>query len=311
MSLVAAAFYTLRLNPEVRFYCYATGVKRAWIACLDEQFTNKFILCGGSSAAFAVDGEYLLERHRLPLVNFGLHAGMEPPFLLAIAAKAARSNDTLVLALEPGLLTAPFGSTDLAAQMGMALGEPELIHASNLTGERIHWVENLVSLRPGAYHAFTLLGKLALRRPLYRYAPADVHPSGWQQTRERRAIVEPAPVVGHLSPDGRQLLEAARAWAQAHGVRLVYSLPWCYISPEQAPRLRAANAQFLREVAATVPVLKEPALGAYSQREHFADTEWHLTRAGAVARSEALSAPLLQGATWTDADLATVAARPY
>jgi len=309
-ALVFTAAYTLWVNPEIRFYIHAAQVKRAWADKLHHERGSAIVVYGASSCAFAIDGERLLEKHGLPVVNFGMHAGMEPLFLTALAVQSSRPGDTLVVAIEPGLLLAPFQSPDLAAQMGMALGEPRLVHASDITGERVHWVANLLSLRPGAYHFFTLLGKVALGKPLYRYAPDDVRPSGWQQTLERRAIhdQEPAPIQG-LPADSQRLLSALREWGRTNRVEVVYSLPWGWVSQERREPFKRMNAAFLREVARFLPVLKDPSLGAHPVREHFADTEWHLTEEGAELRTDAFAAELKAQACWSVAELEALARR--
>lgn len=304
VALLAAAAYTLWLNPEIRFYRHAAQVKRTWAHNLHRYHGSIYLVYGASSCAFAVDGERMIREHGLHVANFGMHAGMESLFLTALATGSTQPGDTLVVAIEPGLLVVPFDSPDLAAQMGMALGAPRLVHASDLTGERVHWVENILSLRPGAYHLFTLLGKIALRKPLYRYAPDDVRPSGWQQTHERRQIPDQGvSSSGALSPDAKRLLEALSRWGKTNKVQVVYSLPWGWVSGERMAKFQKMNARFLLEVAGFIPVLKDKSLGAYPVREHFADTEWHLTAEGAVVRTDSLARDLKAGEYWTIAEL--------
>lgn len=311
VSLLAAAAYTLWLNPEIRFYRHAAVTKRAWAEGLRTNHSAVTVVYGASSCAFALDGERLRDRHGLAVANFGLHAGMEPLFLTAFALESTRPGDTLVVALEPPLLRAPFESPDLAAQMGMALGAPRLIHASALTGQRVRWVDNLVSLRPGAYHLFTLAGKILLGRPLYRYAPRDVSPSGWQQTAERRPItpIDAVPATG-LSPDARRLLTDLRRWADANHVTVFYAIPWGWTTADHADATRRANARFLRDIADHVPVLHDPTLGVHPVREHFADTEWHLTSEGAVLRTDAFARQLRERRCWTLQELDALAREP-
>jgi hypothetical protein len=285
-------------------------VKLAWAAKLDREHDRKVIVCGGSSAAFSIDGERMLKEHGVPTANFGLHAGMEPLFLAGLAAQAARPGDALIVALEPGLLMVPFSSPDLAGQMGAALGRLELVRASNLTGERVHWVATAVSLRPGAYHFFTLLGKIALRKPLYRYSPEEVTPSGWQCARDFRAIPDQSIVAGRLSPDARKLLTALRHWGETNRVQVAYSLPWGWVSEQRKAAFERMNVRFLAEMAGILPVLKDPTLGVHPVREHFADTEWHLTAAGAAARSDALAAQIKTRSFWSRQELAELARKP-
>lgn len=303
-TLLGTAAYTLWLNPEIRFYRYAANVKQTWAEKLHSQFGPIIVVYGASSCAFAIDGERMLEKHGLPVVNFGMHAGMEPLFLTALAVESTHPGDTLVVALEPGLLLAPFDSPDLAAQMGMALGKPRLIHASDLTGEPVHWVQNILSLRPGAYHFFTLLGKIVLGKPLYRYSPRDLRPSGWQQTHERREINDQEPfIVQSLPEHSQRLLGALANWCRTNNVEVFYSLPWGWVSQAKLEQFKVMNASFLRHVARFLPVLKDPMLGAHPIREHFADTEWHLTAEGAAQRTDALAAQLKSRACWTIEEL--------
>ncbi len=302
-TLLAAAAYTLWLNPEIRFYRHAARVKLAWAEKMEKEHGAKTIVFGGSGTAFSVRPELMLGEQGIAVVNLGLHAGMEPPFLTALAVSIARPGDTLIAAFEPDLLSSPFTSPDLAAQIGIALGRPELVHASNLTGEPVHWVEDLLSLRPGAYHCFTLLGKIVLRKPLYRYAPAEISASGWQRANDFRDIPD-RPLAGSLSPDARKLLEKLRQWGEEHRVKVAFSMPWCYVTEPRVAAFRDANIRFLLEVSAILRVLKDPALGIHTVREHYADTEWHLTEEGAALRSSALAAQIKGGRYWTREELA-------
>lgn len=304
VALLVSAAYTRWWNPEVRLYVHAAEVKEAWARRLDAGFTNKTIVFGGSSTSFTVDPARIRARAGLAVANYGLHAGMMPRFLTGFAAASARPGDLLLMAMEPELLVVPINGSDLAAQMGFALDKPEWVHASNVTGEPVHRIENLVSLRPGAYHFFTLLGKIVLGRPLYRYAPTDFTESGWQRTDERRAIANPARWSAPLTADARLLLTALKAWGATNHVRVAYALPWQYVAGPYAAGYQADNLRFLVEVSEFLPVLADERLGAYSVREHFADTPLHLTPEGAGVRSDELAALLKADRFWTHDDLA-------
>ncbi len=307
VTLVAAAAYTFWLNPEVQFFKHAIRIKRDWGQMLDKTSDPKVVVCGGSSTAFAIDSNRLLKQHQLAVVNAGLHAGMEPPFLVAFALKLTRPRDTFVLAMESDLITVPFTAPDLAAQTGLAIGEPDLIHARALGGPANTWVEDVISLRPGAYHAFTLAGKILLRKPLYRYAPGDVRTGGWFQTTERREFPPAVPPPPQLSPDARQLFARLVAWGEAHAVKVVYSLPWAYADPDSQDRVRRGNARLLLDILTLMPVLKDPVLGVHPVREHYADTQLHLTEPGAALRSETLATQLREEQFWSREELEALA----
>src|SRR5439155_3169943 len=121
----------------------------------------------------------------LPAVNKGLAAGMGPQVITLHALEGLRAGDTLVVALEPGLLTQPFEVPSLGVQFSFAIGHPEWVQRPALEGQRPTLLESLLALRPGSYHTITLLGKLLKRQPLYRYRVADASPSGWNHTEVR------------------------------------------------------------------------------------------------------------------------------
>jgi hypothetical protein len=309
VGVLLAAVYTFRFNPEIAFYRQAVEVKQQWAERVGSEGTPLFVFCGGSSCAFSVDGQRMLDRHGVAAVNYGLHAGMGPRCLTGLAADVVRPGDTLVVAIEPELLALPFGASDLGAQIGLVLGKPQAIRASQITGAPVDWSGDILALRPGAYHAFTLLGKIALGRPLYRYSADDLTPSGLQCTAERREFADMR-LFDRLSADGRALLVALKGWGDDRGIEVVYSLPWGYVDPQRAAAARQSQARFLLDVASAVPVLKDPALGVYTVREHYADTDLHLTVEGAAIRSDSLAEQIRAGAHWTCEELGVLAGQP-
>lgn len=303
VAVATAVGYSLRLNPEVRFYTRGLEIKRAWAGTLRAAHSNIVVVAGASTTAFSVDGERMLQRHGLPVVNMGLHAGMEASFLVGASSDLLKRGDRLVLELDPVLLAEPFSSPDVAAQLGVAVGRPDWIHATHVTGEPVHWVANIVSLRPGAYHAFTLLGKAILRKPLYRYRVEDIHTSGWQQTAVREPFIEDPPPAKGLAGDARRLLLATKRWCDTNGVEICYSLVWRYSSDEGRAEFQRRNIRYLREILEIMPVLKDAELGAHARKDHFADVGAHLNADGAASRTDALAGELKARAYWSLAEL--------
>ena len=83
--------YTLRWNPEISFFSRGDTLKREWAARLRTTHTNVFVVFGGSSCTTSVQPRRLLERHQLPVLNLGLHAGMGANVLARYALEALRS----------------------------------------------------------------------------------------------------------------------------------------------------------------------------------------------------------------------------
>ena len=61
--------------------------------------------------------------------------------------------------------------------------------------------------------------------------------------------------------------------------------------------------RFLREVAEYIPVLKDESLGADTLRDHFADTNWHLTKESSPLRSDSFALQLKNWNVWSLAEL--------
>jgi hypothetical protein len=62
---------------------------------------RKLIIAAGSNVLFSVDTGELSKHFRIPVINYGLHAGLPLDEILGEAAAAAERNDTVILPLEP------------------------------------------------------------------------------------------------------------------------------------------------------------------------------------------------------------------
>ncbi len=295
----AGMFYSLRLNPEVRFFRHCAKVKQQWAQQLDRDYPHKIVIFGGSSCNTSVDGERMLNRYSLPVANMGLGAGMGALVLTHFALQFVRPGDTLLVGLEPGLLTEPLELQSLGVQFSCAIGQPELLR----NPDRVNWPSTLLDLRPGGYHLFTLLGKMALHEPLYRYTASEIHPSGWHEVGARSDVVSMRESPTDLSPQGRSLLMALRAWCDQRHVRVAYVLPWEYSAPGDMKRFQECNLQFLCGVAEAMPILKDVTLGADTNRNQFADAAFHPTTEGAALRSDELAREIKSWGTWTRDEL--------
>lgn len=62
---------------------------------------NKIIIAGGSSALFGIDAEFASKQLDMPVINFGLHAGLKLEKILQEVSTVVEKGDILVLPLEP------------------------------------------------------------------------------------------------------------------------------------------------------------------------------------------------------------------
>lgn len=293
------AIYTVRWNPELTFFRKAHRIKQIAAEKFTQEHTSKVVFIGGSGCATSIDAERLREHHNLPAVNLGLAAGIGARVLTRYGFEFIRPGDTLIVVIEPSLLSAPITLEPLGVHFSLATGQRELLSENG----RTPWLQTLVSLRPGSYHVFTLAGKILLRRPLYRYHPNEIHAGGWQEVVVHREFGAPLVMGYPLSEDGKRLLARIAEDCAGQNIRVAYALPWVYYPAEQAGLARKAHAHFARQVAEFLPVLSQRDFGIHSTREHFADTEFHPNRAGASIRTDELAAPLKDWRTWSAQDL--------
>lgn len=307
LQLLAVAFatwalgaaYTLRVNPEIAFFRRADELKQQWSADLSREHTNKTVVFGGSSCLTSIMPERLLERHGLAVANEGLGAAMGARVLTRYAFDSLQTGDTLIVALEPDLLSGAVELEPLGVQFAFATGQPALLRGTS----GVNWPSALVDLRPGGYHVFTLIGKILLRQPLYRYAPTEIEAGGWHHVAARRDLGTPGVPSVKLSAAGREWLRMIRDECARRQVRVAVTMPWHFCVPENLRATRRANLRFLREVAEVLPVLREPSLGAHAVREHFADTNMHPTADAAALRTDEFAAALKAWSVWTVAEM--------
>ena len=291
--------YAVKFNPGIQYNLQGAEIKNRWADRMTREHGPKILVFGGSSCAFSIDGERMLDRFGLPTVNYGRGAGMGAAILTESVLEHVRPGDTLIVALEPGLLTDPLDQLSEGVQFSFAMHHPDWVLHPVLGVGRANWFEALNTLRPGGEHVFTLLGKLAGHKPLMRYSAADFRPSGFEQTAVRVNISGPPGHGPGLSPDAVELLRNLRAWCDRRNVRVAYSLPWAYAPPEEERAFQRSNIRILLDIGQFLPVLKDANLGANTNLDFFADTAWHLTQPGSEARTDRLGEEIKNWSLWT------------
>jgi len=299
VAWISCVLYTIKLNPEIKFFQKANSAKRAWAASLASPAQPRIVIYGGSSCMSSIIPQRMMENHQLPVLNMGLYAGMGPKTLTQYALQTLHPGDTLIVALEPELLVKPLKTEPAAIQFSFASGNRALLRGTAIWD----WPGTLLDVRPGGYHVLTLMGKIAARAPLYRYGVGEIHPDGWQEIAEKREFGFEPPPGGSISNDARKLLaNVAQSCATQH-VRVAYSLPWRYCTAKDIPFLRGRNLDFLRQISEFIPVLKEPDLGIQTNRSLFADVPLHPTQEGAALRTDELAGQIKHWNTWTPQEI--------
>lgn len=296
----AGALYTWSADPEMKFWTAVARQKLDWVEKMREKHGYVIGVVGGSTTTFGIDAAHIEREHGLPVANLGLHAGMGPEACVGFGFAALKKGDTLILSLEPGMLADDITRvTPLASKLAFNLPVlRNLFWSSESSNPALTRLESLTQLRPGGYHAITMLGKLASGQPLYRYSVTDLRPGGLQVTEDQRDFAEstdysnPSELHG-LSQEGREFLFQVNQEASKRGIQVFYLLPWAYWPTDGAKERRGSNAMLLNDIALFVPVIHESALGVNSELKDFADSGQHLTKEAASKRSNSLARALI------------------
>ena len=304
-ALALAAVYVSRINPEVRFQNGLWSIKRAAVARLRRvpRPEGVIVATAGSSGMFGIDVLRLQQTHGLPLANLAMGAGLGAGVLIESAVSETQPGDTLLLVLEPFLLTDPQTPPSLGIQFSLACEHREWVTRPTFGQPRVPLASAWLALRPGGRHCVTMLAKLIARREPFRYRLADVDAGGLVQTDTRVTLEGPPLLADHLDPEAVKMLAALRDWGRARKVRIIYTLPWSYCPEAGLPEYRRQHAAYLRDVSRYILVLKEPSFGAHSVVGDFADSVWHLNRETAALRSDELGRALRANSFWTTEEL--------
>ncbi len=290
LAWLLGAAYTSFLDPEMKFWTTAARQKLNWVEKMRGKHGYVIGIVGGSTTTFGIDADFIQREHGLPVANLGLHVGMGPEAIVGFGLSSLREGDTLILSLEPGILTdAHFETSKLGSKLALLLGIPEMITLTHNIGA-LPVVKALAAASPGGYHVMTMIGKLAMGEPLYRYSIDNLQPGGLQVTDERSDFAEAMDLLNPsegkpISKAGMELLRTVRLAAETKGINVAYTLPWSYWPAQTADERRAANKSLLGSIEHHIPILVDPYMGVHTELKDFSDSGQHLTRESAAKRS--------------------------
>lgn len=285
-------------NPEVQFWRAVDQRRDLEIAAVRkaDPAPPLLLFTGGSSCAFSIDPEIIESSCGRPAFNLGLPVAAGAKFLLHQALAKASPGDTLVVCLEPDLLTYPESYKPSTFSFGLATlaGDPSAAVGGSSFDRELTLRDYLNLSRTGPAHFATFIGKCAAGKKLYRYGLDDLHYHGRLESPDREPDL---PRIGfksadQLLPAARDLLTTFRQGADRKGVRLAYSMPWMLTAEPAATGNRATNRRILDAIDPILPVLDDGWLGVSTDPAHFSDSGLHLTAEGSRLRSSGLAKSL-------------------
>jgi hypothetical protein len=246
---------------------------------------------GGSSCAFSIDPSIIEKTCGINTFNLGLPISAGPKFLLHQALERCRAGDTLVICLEPDMLTMESEYPPSTFTLGLAImdSDPSGAIGGESFKAQLSARDYLTHLRPGPGFIATKIAKTAVGKG-YRYQNHDLRYRGRIETPVKIVTLPRAGTKSNftLSDSGRSLLTTFKRSASQKGVRIIYSMPWVLTAGASARQNQTANRKILESIQTFIPVIDDGYQGVATDPALFSDSGQHLNAAGASVRTNAL-----------------------
>lgn len=306
LGLLAVRLFDRYLDSENLFWKETVTRSNAWAREIDARYPAKYVAAGGSSTRTSIDPALLLEEFNIPLVNAALHAGFGMAVHMEGALPYLRRGDTLILSLEPLLLSSTKSAKGSHGTTGAKFFATHLQTGLPHT-ELADWNEEdaLRILRGNSYQIIVRILRELLFEKSYRYTPEELHESGWLEVQLRCKLATPRfPLEARMrnAMPTRWSLDFLRrivSWGHEHGVRVIYALPRSYAQE----KTRCYYAAFALRIMDVMPVLRDRALGADPDPDHFSDTINHANTAGTQLTTREWGRALAEEDFWTREEL--------
>lgn len=277
---LAICLMCTRHQAEVYFFNRLADAQKHRSEALDRTYAHKVVIFGGSSCASQHLPDLCMEAG-VPLVNAGLHAGLNVEDMADHALKLTRPGDVLIISAVPAVFARGERFTELGlrfAYVRKGLLEP------NFGCERQVW-ERLWSVSGIASGQLSQI-KRVFRRPRnksYTIRPDASLGTGSSCTLTRTSAADPLP-----APEQEALLRRMARHCRERGIVLYYKAPSEYVGPVVTEERRQERLRFLQAMACIVPVLNEPGLGLMTDKSLFTDSPQHMTQQGARQVTQSL-----------------------
>ncbi|MDD5350408.1 MAG: hypothetical protein PHQ12_09380 [Chthoniobacteraceae bacterium] len=272
---------------------------------------EKIIVGGGSSTLFGVDAEAASRQLGVPVLNFGLHAGLRLEKILQETASVAEPGDTVILPLEPPYFEPSPQWTGWQVD--------NVIGWDHAAWKELNWRGKgrfLLSISPAVFtrmcvaklqekfwpaaisERLNALNEAAVLarfrdRPApekFEYSAYNLDNHGDMQRAEGSKYKGKAWYLSkpdRVSKATATLLQAFVGSMKAKGVRVYFANTPLIASEESLDTLHAGEAHFLGDLAAIGPMIdrREDVL---LDRKYFFNTDLHLNTEGRAIRTERL-----------------------
>jgi hypothetical protein len=276
----------------------------------------KIVFLGGSSVLFGIDATMVETALHVPVMNYGLHAGMRLPWLLAEAKYAVNPGDTLVMALEPNFYQCGlnnwtnwqlYNSLTWAWNVYPA-GSPwekisALVHGGTIQSP-FDKIAAFLAYETGSAKIAPRLAALAPPKVIvaryesgqyrtlhFAYSPyntdghGDMQNTGGARYKDVAAdVIEPNAICAY----SKELLGPFIADMRSRGVRVLFEYFPYLVDGKPAPGWRAAEASFDADLASIGGTMIGTRNEFFFPRPMFFNTIHHLNSEGRVVATEVI-----------------------
>jgi hypothetical protein len=260
----------------------------------------RVLLCGGSGVAFGLDAELIEKGTGCRTVNMGTHAGLGLDYILYHIKKVARPGDTILLAIEYQLYAPPSAVNTETLDDYTLAHDPDYFRQTSLF-TKIDMATRIPfdRIEKGLNHARHPEPK---PWPAAPYVPGDLYINEFGDETGNGVVNRPPPrpamnnravplvdgMPSYHTPE-LNLLRHFLQWARENHVTVLSTFPNIVHQPEyDGPNARQAIKTLTDFYTAQgVPVIGS-AQAAILPLDQFFDFAYHLTREGAIARTNRL-----------------------
>ncbi len=313
-GIASVLYIDSHLHPGFRFFTRAAELSDAWEAKLRAHNRSCYVFAGGSEVRAGIDPMTMLLKRDIAVVNAGEHAGYGLYSNASLALQYLRQGDTMILSLigvEKNQLQPQLNGL----KMLRLRFTPEILECGLINSGS----QDLRKIVLGDYDQYSYFLHQAYKNwekqkkwqvpPHYYDTNSKLHISGWMEIPSKYISASKSkPAAFSLKSIDEisnrkeviHLLEKLTEWTQQKGVRLIVNFPVCYSVPER----QVQNAFYMLQLTQRgIAVLRDKRLGVVTDPAYFSDTNWHLSRAGAIDNSEIIAAALKNNKIWTEEEL--------
>ncbi len=247
---------------------------------------HRILMVGGSATHFGVEAKQIEQSLGIPVINFGLHAGLGLDTILSLAQKQIQRGDIVVVSPEPEILE-PKNADN--TRFLSALFELKSGYLGTVESDPQNLINRLIVVgSPG----FTPIAQ-AVQSQIFQSKEGKLQAYNFQTTLHGDAIElprgKPRPSAMHsiASSPALHRLAAFRRVTQEKQATLLLTLPW-RLSDLDAKSVESAQTIIYR-LSEIAPVLYEPkSLNLKTDPTLFGDSIYHLSPQGRRLRSQEL-----------------------